>query len=187
MTALEPETSLAHHLSINRDRVPKGFAHDRPIIMAWDNIDFLEGTKSGHGTTHHTNGFSPDRLQSINDKCLNCIIFAVPSRISFSNYFLCSSSGTSLFNCIILVATSKTSLFNRIIFEVPLRKGICNYHLSCSFKTSSLLYHLCGPFGGNIFDYHLCGSSRTSPSSSIILIFCVYDFSTIHVCVIGQF
>lgn len=50
------ETSLAHHLISNQHRIPEFFAHGSLIVMVWDNIDFLEETKSGHGTTHHTNG-----------------------------------------------------------------------------------------------------------------------------------
>ena len=50
------ETSLAVHALSNRDKVPDKFEHGQPIVMVWDNIDFLEATRSGHNTTHHTNG-----------------------------------------------------------------------------------------------------------------------------------
>lgn len=50
------ETSLAHHLNRNRDSIPEGFAHGSLIVMVWGNIDHLEATKSGHNTTHNTNG-----------------------------------------------------------------------------------------------------------------------------------
>jgi len=54
-TVITLETSLAE-LQLSSQPVPKGFAESVPTIAVWDNIDFGEETRSGAGTTHHTNG-----------------------------------------------------------------------------------------------------------------------------------
>jgi len=50
------ETSLAIHAISNENKIPDSFAYQKHITMVRDNIDYLEATKSGSGTTHHTNG-----------------------------------------------------------------------------------------------------------------------------------
>jgi hypothetical protein len=50
------ETSLAHHINSTQQQIPTGFTYGELVCLVWDNIDFSEETKSGHGTTHHTNG-----------------------------------------------------------------------------------------------------------------------------------
>ena len=65
------ETSLAQ-LNIDRSAaIPPGFVESQATVLVWDNIDFgRKLPRSGHGTTHHTNGImvqsrvsEPQRLQ----------------------------------------------------------------------------------------------------------------------------
>lgn len=55
-SVLAYETSLAQHALHHAEDLPDGFNTGPLLILVWDNIDFLEETKSGSGTTHHTNG-----------------------------------------------------------------------------------------------------------------------------------
>jgi len=55
-TILSFETALAQ-LQLNRGLlVPPRLDKGQVTMLVWDNIDFLEETASGAGTTHHTNG-----------------------------------------------------------------------------------------------------------------------------------
>lgn len=55
-TILSFETALAQ-LQLNQGMaLPPGVEKQKVTILVWDNIDFLEETVSGAGTTHHTNG-----------------------------------------------------------------------------------------------------------------------------------
>ena len=58
------ETALAQMHISNDSAIPPGFVSDVPITLAWDNDDFLEGTRSGKGTTHITGGIIIQREQS---------------------------------------------------------------------------------------------------------------------------
>lgn len=50
------ETSLPMHAQSNASRIPESFEYGQPIVLVQDNIDLLESTRTGHNTTHHTNG-----------------------------------------------------------------------------------------------------------------------------------
>ena len=57
-TILRAETALAYQQAANQEHsyIPQGFESRQPTVLVYDNIDFLEETLSGAGTTHHTNG-----------------------------------------------------------------------------------------------------------------------------------
>lgn len=50
------ETSLAAYATRSAYKIPERFASGALITLVWDNMDFLEETLTGQGTTHHTNG-----------------------------------------------------------------------------------------------------------------------------------
>ena len=55
-STIRHETSLAEAHILADTKVPVGFAKGKHTIAVWDNIDWLEETLSGAGTTHFTNG-----------------------------------------------------------------------------------------------------------------------------------
>ena len=55
------ETSLAEAHTLADTKVPLGFSKGVPTIAIWDNIDWLEETVTGAGTTHYTNGILVQR------------------------------------------------------------------------------------------------------------------------------
>ena len=59
------ETSLAHIALSQAHDIPAGFVKGSLVLLVWDNIDFLEETKSGTGTTHHTNGIMIQAKQQL--------------------------------------------------------------------------------------------------------------------------
>ena len=50
------ETGLSIQRMETNKTVPKGFRPGVFAVAVWDNIDMVEETGSGSGTTHHTNG-----------------------------------------------------------------------------------------------------------------------------------
>ncbi|XP_041350657.1 uncharacterized protein LOC121369672 [Gigantopelta aegis] len=62
------ETSLAQLQLETGGDIPKGFEKQTPTVMVWDNIDFGEETKSGAGTTHHTNGIMTQSKPTTSDE-----------------------------------------------------------------------------------------------------------------------
>lgn len=55
-TVLELDTALAEKQIAQGDGIPEGIEEGKFSTLVWDNNDFGEETKSGHGTTHNTNG-----------------------------------------------------------------------------------------------------------------------------------
>ena len=58
------ETALVQMNISNESAIPPGFVSDVPTILAWDNDDFSEETRSGKGTTHITGGIIIKREKS---------------------------------------------------------------------------------------------------------------------------
>ena len=54
-TVARAETAIAMGKLQNPVAIPPGFCKDKLLIMVYDNIDFMEQTLSGAGTTHQTN------------------------------------------------------------------------------------------------------------------------------------
>lgn len=64
---LAHETALAQLNMSKDDIIPPGFICNAPTILAWDNDDFSEETRSGKGTTHITGGIIIQRDTGLSD------------------------------------------------------------------------------------------------------------------------
>ena len=64
---LENDTALANKQLCTDNIVPEGFIKKIPTTVIWDNNDFREGTPSGEGTTHNTNGLLVQRIGCVDD------------------------------------------------------------------------------------------------------------------------
>ena len=56
-TVARAETAIAMGKLQNPVAIPPGFCKGKLLIMVYDNIDFMEQTLSGAGTTHQMNSF----------------------------------------------------------------------------------------------------------------------------------
>ena len=72
---LEHDTALAYKQLCTDNIVPEGFIKKIPTTVIWNNIDFMEETPSGEGTTHNTNGFLVQRIGCVDDgtESISCI------------------------------------------------------------------------------------------------------------------
>ena len=61
------ETALAQLQLDQCSPIPAGVAHTKCSFAVYDIIDFSEETRSGAGTTHHTNGILVQRCQNTDD------------------------------------------------------------------------------------------------------------------------